>query len=168
MALGRMKAALRTFFAFLAAAIAPAALILVPFAVDLVAAGAADSDPYAWERFNRVAVLVAGTSFLYVVVLGIPAFLLLRWRKAIRWWSATVVGFLLGCLPVAFSLWPVDADLRTTQSHWDGGKMVQTVVDGVPTLAGWLSYANAVAGMGAFGTVGGLAFWVVWPVMRPR
>lgn len=46
--------------------------------------------------------------------------------------------------------------------------MVQTVVDGVPTLAGWLSYANAVAGMGAFGTVGGLAFWVVWRVMRPR
>lgn len=167
-ALGRMKTAMRNLFAFLAAAVAPAAVILVPYAADLVLAETASSDPHAWERFNRVAVLVAGTSLLYVVVLGIPAFLLLHWRKAIRWWSATAVGFFLGCLPVAFSLWPADADLQTTASHWDGEKMVQTVVDGVPTLAGWVSYAKAVAGMGAFGAVGGLAFWVVWRAMRPN
>lgn len=159
---------MRNVFAFLAAAIAPAALILVPYVLDLVVTGAADSDPYAWERFNRIAFLVAGTSFLYVVVLGIPAFLLLRWGKAIYWWSATAVGFLLGCVPVAFSLWPADADLQTRASHWDGEKMVQTVVDGVPTLAGWVSYAKSVVLMGAFGAVGGLAFWLIWWVMRPN
>jgi hypothetical protein len=162
-----MKEAMRNVFAFLAAAIAPAAVILVPYTVDLLADGAADSDPYAWERFSRVAVLIVGTSLLYVVVLGMPAFLLLRWRKAIYWWSATAVGFLLGCLPVAFSLWPEDSDLRTSASHWDGEKMVQMVVDGVPTFAGWVSYAKAVAAMGAFGAVGGLAFWIVWRALRP-
>jgi hypothetical protein len=96
-----------------------------------------------------------------------PAFLIMRWRDAIRWWSTIAVGFVLACLPVAVSLWPTDdSDLQTTAAHWDGEKMVATVIEGVPTVAGWISYLQAVAIMGVFGAIGGLAFWLVWMGLR--
>jgi hypothetical protein len=166
MSLVRMKTGLRTFLAFLAAAIAPGFLILLPLAAGIVIEPA---DPYAWERFTRLAMLILATSFLYVLVLGLPAFLVLRWRNAIRWWSVPVAAFVLGCLPVAIGNWPRDEpDLQTTSSHWDGERMVATMVRGVPTSAGWMAYAKEVAVFGFFGAVSGLAFWLVWWSMRPN
>jgi hypothetical protein len=156
-----MKSVMRTILAFLAAVVTPGALILLPSALGMVIAGS-DQDPHAWPHFARVLSLIMGTSFLYVLVLGVPAFLLLRWRNAIRWWSAVIVGFVLGCLPLAIDLWPYEPDVQSTTSHWDGEKMVETIIDGVPTLAGWLSYAKAVSIFGVFGAVSGLAFWLVW------
>jgi hypothetical protein len=44
--------------------------------------------------------------------------------------------------------------------------MVQTMINGVPTVAGWISYIEGVLFMGAFGTLGGLAFWMVWRSFR--
>jgi hypothetical protein len=43
------------------------------------------------------------------------------------------------------------------QSASTGGKV--TVVNGVPTPAGWIEYARAVGFIGLFGLAGGLAFW---------
>jgi hypothetical protein len=156
-----MKTILRSVLALLAAALAPAALILVPYVAELLFNPV--KEPAAWFRFNIWLSAVIGTSFFYVIVLGVPAFLILRWRNAIRWWSATGVGFVLGCLPVAYSLWPYDTD--STSSHWTTG-MVATVIDGVPTLAGWIRYAKMVGLFGMFGAVGGIAFWLVWHSMR--
>ena len=161
-----MKNRFRTFLAFLAASTAPVFLILLPLAAGIVTEPA---DPYAWERFTRLAMLIVVTSFLYVLVLGLPAFLVLRWRNAIRWWSVLVAGFVLGCLPVAIGDWPsYELDLQTTSSHWDGERMVATMVGGVPTSAGWIAYGKEVAVFGLFGAVSGLAFWLVWWCMRPN
>jgi hypothetical protein len=78
-------------------------------------------------------------------------------------------AFVLGCLPIAVSDWPShEPDLQTTSSHWDGEKMVETMVGGVPTLAGWIAYAREVSLFGLFGAVSGLAFWLVWWSMRPK
>ena len=161
-----MKTALRVFLAFLAAVIAPAVVFLLPSAIGIVTAGSyGDAD--AWRLFTGLLPLVLVTSSVYVVVLGVPAFLLLRWRNAIRWWSVPAAGFVLACLPVAIDMWPShEPDLQTTSSHWDGEKMVETMDSGVPTLAGWLSFAKAVLLFGAFGAVAGLSFWLVWWGMR--
>jgi hypothetical protein len=161
-----MKTALRVFLAFLAAVVAPAVPILLPSAIGIVIAGSyGDAD--VWVPFTHLLSLILMTSFLYVLVLGVPAFLLLRWRNAIRWWSVPSAGFVLACLPVAIDLWPShEPDLQTTSSHWDGEKMVETMVNGAPTLAGWLSFAKTVLLFGAFGAVAGLAFWLVWWGMR--
>jgi len=161
-----MRSGFRTFLAFLAAATAPGFLILLPLAAGIVSEPA---DPYAWERFSRLAMLILATSFLYVFVLGLPVFLLLRWLNAIRWWSVPTAAFVLGCLPVAIGNWPsYEPELQTTSSHWNGDRMVATMVDGVPTSAGWIAYAKEVTVFGLFGAVSGLAFWFVWWSMRPN
>ena len=156
-------AMLRGTLAFAAACLAPSSLVLVPYAVSL----AGSDDSFAWAGFKTFATFVLATAVVYVVVLGVPAFLILRWRKAIRWWSSMLMGFALGCLPIAVDLWPED-DSGVSSSHWDGEKMVATVVNGTATLAGWIQYGQSVAVFGLFGAVGGLAFWLVWRSMRPR
>jgi hypothetical protein len=139
---------------------APAVLLLLPSLFGMLIAGA-DQDPQAWTLFARMGFLIMAASFLYVLVLGVPVFFLLRWRNAIRWWSALMVGFVLGCLPVAVDLWPYEPDFTSTTSHWDWERMVEAIVDGAPTLAGWLGYAKAVSILGVFGAASGLAFWLV-------
>ena len=162
-----MKTFMRSVLALLAAAVAPAGLFLVPMIVGFISSGA--NDPFAWSRLSKWLVIVLGTSALYVAVLGVPAFLLLSWRKAIRWWSAILAGFAMACLPVAYSLWPAaDPDLRTTASHWNGEQMIYTMIDGVPTLEGWIRYAESVGAFGLLGAVGGFAGWLVWRMLRPR
>ncbi len=47
-----------------------------------------------------LAYAVAGA---HVLVLGIPAFLLGSWLKAIRWWTCLLVSFAIGGLPM--SIW---------------------------------------------------------------
>src|SRR5690242_12326781 len=37
----------------------------------------------------------------HVLVLGIPAFLLGSWLKAINWWTCIIVSFAIGGLPMA-------------------------------------------------------------------
>ena len=163
-----MRAALRLVLALLAAIAAPSAIPLVPYAADLIANDASHRDPSAWIRFHHTAVLVLGTASLGVLVLGVPAFFVLRWRKVIRWWSTTLSGFVLGCLPVIVLQWPVEFGRRGSSSHWNGERMVFTEIDGVPTLKGWLSYLQEVVVMGAFGAVAALAFWIVWRSLAPR
>jgi hypothetical protein len=97
----------------------------------------------------------------HVLVLGLPGFLALRKLNAIRWWSTVGTGFLLGCIPIAVWAWPLKYP-GLSSSHWDGEKMVQTMVDGVPTVQGWLSYVEGVLYMGIFGAISGLGFWLIW------
>jgi hypothetical protein len=160
-----MKTILRSVLALLAAALAPAGLILVPYAAALLLNGV--KEPAAWSRFNFWLSAVLGTSLLYVVVLGVPAFLLLRWRRATRWWSSIAVGFVLGSVPAAIALWPGgNAGPGNMSSHSDGEKIIYTMVDGVTTRAGWVRYAEITGMVGLLGALGGLAFWLVWWSMR--
>jgi hypothetical protein len=158
-----MKTVARAFLAFVAAATAPAVIVLAPYGWLLIGEPGS-SDPNDWVRFYRVATLIAVTAVGYVVILGIPAFLLLRWRKAIHWWSTTAAGFVVVFLLAAFDGWPAGGGV--SESHWDGGKMVWTVVSGVPTLEGWVRYIEEVVAFGVFGAIGGFAFWLVWHLMR--
>lgn len=161
-----MNTVARSVLALGAAIVAPPALILVPYASDLVLNSG--SGTVAWAQFNRIAIMMLVTAAIYVVLLGMPAFLLLRWRRAIRWWSTVLAGCVLGCLPIAVGNWPGGkSDLQTTASHWNGEKMVFTFVDGVPTREGWLQYVELTATFGLFGAVSGVAFWIVWRALQP-
>ena len=160
-----MKTILRSVLALLAAALAPAGLILGPYAAELLLNGV--EEPTAWQRFNFLLSMVLATSFLYVIVLGVPAFLLLRWRRAIRWWSSIAAGFVLGSVPAAIALWPGgNASPGNMSSYSDGEKIIYTMVDGVTTRAGWVRYAEVTAMIGLLGALGGLAFWLVWWSLR--
>src|SRR6266849_8771845 len=49
--------------------------------------------------------------------------------------------------------------VTATLSRTRGPERVQTMLDGVPTLAGWLQYLQGLLFFGAFGALGGIAFW---------
>jgi hypothetical protein len=136
--------------ALLAAALAPAIVAGLSFVVLGASA--------------RLALHLAAFALLlalaHVVLLGIPVVLLLQRLWRISWTSSVLAGWVIGSLPTAVWAWPLrHAQRGVTASDWNGHALVATLVNGVPTWAGWMQYARLVALAGAFGAVGGVAFW---------
>jgi hypothetical protein len=91
----------------------------------------------------------------HALILGIPLFLVLRSRKQVGGITCALGGFLVGAVPFgALAL----MSMVGLQNASTGGK--PTVVNGVPTLAGWIEYAHAFGSIGLIGLAGGLIFWV--------
>jgi hypothetical protein len=158
-----MKRSFITLLSFVAAVAVPALIVVGWYAYGTFTATGAASDPFAWVRVRSFAVPVVLVTAAHAVVLGVPAFLLLWYLKRINWFSTTIAGFVLGCIPVGVFAWPLRyASPGSSSAHWSGGHMVQTMVNGVPTFAGWLSWARLVGFFGLLGACGGLAFWFVW------
>lgn len=147
-----------TLLALAAATLAPALLMALWYLYGQFSVFAA-SDPYIWVRSLRFFLLCLAISALHVLLLGGPLYALLQWRKLVRWWSSVVTGFVLATVPIALFTWPLRfPELRGTTSI----NGVQTMVDGKPTVAGWLQYAEGVLFFGACGALSGLVFWLVW------
>ncbi|MDB5411450.1 MAG: hypothetical protein JWL84_6362 [Rhodospirillales bacterium] len=91
------------------------------------------------------------------VVLGLPIALVYRAKLWIRPSAAIAGGFLIGMIPGAWIAWPMSLSLHTRGSV-DG---IPTIIDGVPTWAGWGQYVEFLGMLGSFGAIGGLVFWVV-------
>jgi hypothetical protein len=93
------------------------------------------------------------------LILGIPLFLIFRSMRPAGAITCALGGFLVGAVPFgALAL----ISMIGLQSASTGGKA--TVVNGVPTLAGWIEYAYSVGSIGLMGLVGGLIFWVAMRV----
>jgi hypothetical protein len=115
------------------------------------------------EPWNIVVVsqslTLARTTFIvalaHALVLGLPLFLLLRSMSQFGVVTCALGGFLVGAVPLG-----VLALISMTglQSASSGGR--STVINGVPTLAGWIEYVQGVGFVGLFGMAGGLTFWV--------
>lgn len=159
----------RAIFALFGAAIAPSIIVLTIGLVIIFLAlltGGKLQQNGDWAPFIAIIVIILVISSIHVVVLGIPAFIVGWYFNRIRWWTSIVVAFIVGALPTAIFLWPLrHPQLQTTSSRWDGEKMVQTMIQGVPTVAGWTDWITAFMVMGLFGVSGGLVFWLIW---RPR
>lgn len=148
----------KTAIAFLAAILLPACLMTLWYLYGQFQMFEPD-DPYIWVRTSGWLLMCLMASAAFVIAFGLPAFLVLKKLKAIRWWSTVGAGFLLGAIPPAILAWPLRyPDLRTSASV----NGVQTMINGTPTLAGWLQYISSVSFVGACGAVGALAFWLVW------
>lgn len=93
-------------------------------------------------------------ALLHVLLLGLPAYAILRERWPLRWWNAAIAGFAIGVLP--FGIFTFDPSAEFLQA----GQIV-FVEGGQYTQAGWLNYLQGLAVAGAFGIAGGLAFWLV-------
>jgi len=144
-----MKRAGKWIAAALLGAIAPAALVAY-------ALGAA-------EVFAIAVAITLG----HVVLLGVPLALLfgrLKWRSPA---FALAGGLLIGALPAGLYFWPLDPGGGT--SAWSGD--TPTLIDGVPTWAGWLEYLVMLGGFGCLGALGAIAFWPTLKVtgeLRPQ
>lgn len=114
------------------------------------------------ERWNIVVVsqglTLARTVFIvaavHALVLGLPLFYLLRSMRRIGVASSALGGILIGAVP--FGVLTM-ISMFGPYSASSGGR--PTVINGVPTLAGWIDYAYAVGSIGMFGLAGGLTFW---------
>ena len=149
---------MRLVIAFLSAAILPSLLMTAWYLYGQFTTFES-SDPYIWVRTGGFLSLCIMVSLAYVIVLGAPAYYLLRKLKAVWWWSTIATGFILGAIPMALFTWPLNPGNKTSASI----NGVQTIIDGVPTIEGWLQFVYGVSFVGLCGMVGALAFWLVAP-----
>lgn len=116
--------------------------------------GVLDAAPYI--------LIVAG---VVVAFPGTLVFLALRrfGRDTRRWLALS--GFALAAVPVALIGWPLypsdPGSSYSSSGNWHG-RPVQFVVDSVPTLYGWLVYAENILFFGLHGLIGALVYRAVW------
>ena len=161
---------MRTLLAFVAAAVAPVLPFILFYLYDQFERFPPD-DPYIWVRTRNFFLICAAISSAHVFLLGVPSYALLRWRMkgSIRWWFSILAGFVLAAIPVTLFTWPLkDAGLRTSVTT----NGVQTMVDGTPTAAGWMQYAEGIVFFSLCGALSGITFWLVWhrryPMHSPK
>jgi hypothetical protein len=148
---------MRLIIAFVAAILAPACALVLWYLYGQFAMFDSN-DPYIWIRTRGFLVICLAISGAHVVALGIPAYLLLRCRRVLRWWSVLLSGFVLGAIPAAVFSWPLRYAGPGSSASVNG---VDTMIDGIPTTAGWLQYFGGVTFFGACGLLAAAAFWVV-------
>ena len=146
---------MRIFAALLLAALIPTALMTAWYLYGQFSYFPSN-DPYIWVRTRGFAIITLFVSALFVTILGLPTFLALKAKGLVNAKAAITAGFFLAAVPVALLTWP----MRPGSSSSVGG--VAHVVDGVPTLAGWMSYGVGCLSIGALGVAGALAFWLVY------
>jgi hypothetical protein len=112
-----------------------------------------------WLRIRNFAALSFVIAAAHVVTLGIPGILLVRTFGKMSGWASLLMGFVLGAIPIGLLSWPLRYGAQRVSASHEG---VVTLVNGVPTLAGWLDWAYGTALMGLLGALGGGAFWLVW------
>lgn len=118
-----MREVLSTILAFAVAPLLPALVISLMFF------GPLESENLETFPFVYLITLVAA------LVFGLPAFVLGKSLDLIRWWSALIVGFLIGALLLTLFIGSI------------GGVWYQRDA--------FLLYAGS-------GAVGGFVFWLVW------
>jgi len=141
-----------------AAAIAAVAVqpfvFLARIAPDLIGS----SQPSYGVGLFLVAICVVAAAV--VLILGVPAFLLLRRFHLEGWATLALVGFTLGALPAALS-WPRHLEGYSAGATWHG-RYVQTYVDGSPTSYAWQSFFENLGYFGLHGLIGAIVFYSVW------
>jgi len=130
----RFAAILRTVVSFLVAAAVPA-MIFACFFVFTYVPNTLPKAIFGYLIIFAYGLLVAAT---HIIVLGVPTFLLGIRLRAIRWWSAIIMAFVIGGLPFAISTWPDYFRL------------------------GAAKYIYGFSVWGLFGASGGLVFWLLW------
>ncbi len=150
---------MRLVLAFIAAIALPTALMVLWYLYGQFQTFEAN-DPYIWVRTWGFLGLTAAISSSFVLILGLPAYLLLRYFRKVSWWSTLLSGFCLSAIPAGIFTWPLRYAGAGSYSSVNG---VETMVDGVPTIAGWLQFIEGVLFFGGLGFVAALAFWFVAP-----
>lgn len=148
---------MKTVLAFAVAVIVPTSLMVAFYLYGQFSIFEAN-DPFIWVRTSKWFVMSFIVSGAYVVILGLPTYFVMRRLNAIRWWSTIIAGSVLGAVPMAILSWPLQYSGTGASAIIDG---VETLVNGVPTTAGWLQYLLSLAYFGGFGAVSALAFWLV-------
>jgi hypothetical protein len=114
-----------------------------------------------WREVLALLACVLVVASVFVILLGVPLFLMLLRHGRPTFVEAGLAGFFAAALPLAILLWPSQSGMMSSGGSWFGHQ-VQFYVSGVPTLYGWLSFVAGLLWFGLYGLVGALAFLAVW------
>jgi hypothetical protein len=92
----------------------------------------------------------------HAVLLGLPLFLVFQSMGWINAMSCVVFGFAVGSAPTGVPTWRMQYPRLHTNASVDG---VPTIINGIITAAGGVSYIRPLIYFGSFGALGGFAFW---------
>lgn len=111
--------------------------------------------PTVSERIWRSALIYAVVgSYPPALVLGVPAYFVLRRRFEPRLINCASAGAAVAALP-----WLLLTLVSVPSQSSDGGR--DTVVDGYYTAYGWLLNAQFLGEIALFGALGGALFWAI-------
>ena len=151
--MGKIKASL---LSSIAALLVQPPIFLAWMGIPALVAG----ETVAFLDMVRFSPLAAVFAIPFVVVVGIPAALLLSRDGRLRWAPLALVGTLAAILPL-LAIIPGGSTGYSSGGNWHG-KAVDYVVNGKPTLYGWLSYFESLVYFGLHGFIGASAFYAVW------
>ncbi|WP_449465471.1 hypothetical protein [Stenotrophomonas humi] len=151
-----MRQFLAVLFASLASALAPALVITsVFFTLEH------NRTNPIWPVVLVVAIVVA---LAHTLLFGLVAAGWLLRSGKFRLLPMLSVGFVIGLFPAAIWQHPLKA-AGTQSSAWSDG--VQTLDNGVFTLAGWIDYFQFTGSAGLLGAIGAITFYFVYQGMSP-
>ncbi len=119
--------------------------------------------PRLFLQLGPISIYVDVVATAFVVVVGIPLFLVLKRMGKLRWRSILSAGFLAAAIPFAVIGFPLlrDSSGFSYGANWHG-TYVQFVENGVYTMYGWLNYLEEIVRFGIHGLAGAAAFYLVW------
>jgi hypothetical protein len=108
-----------------------------------------------WHRAEIASlafVFTFGIALAHAVLFGLPLFLVFRSKAWINILTCVVFGFAVGAVPDGVLSWPMQHAVLYASRSVDG---VPTIIDGVVTAAGSVSYVKPVIYFGVFGALQG-------------
>ena len=102
---------------------------------------------------------------IHVIVFGLPAAFIGYQVKMIRWWTCTLIGFLIAYIPTFISIATTNigntSNLKDFQpSDWLLIPLGLPLALLAPILIGIFT--------GCFGAVSGFSFWIAWRFLSPQ
>jgi len=91
----------------------------------------------------------------HAVIIGLPISIIIKSYMTFTYKVAALCGFLVGFIPIAIFTWPLRYEDSNSSATYNG---VQTLVNGVTTMAGWLSYLQGAVMFGFLGLVSALVY----------
>jgi len=113
-----------------------------------------------WHQVGLMCLMAMIFAAPFALFLGIPLALLLQRIDRFKWWPLALVGAVAGAVFVGYS-GPGSDPGASYGGNWYG-KYVDFVIDGKPTLYGWLQYAQSVLAFALHGFIGASAFYLAW------
>jgi hypothetical protein len=110
--------------------------------------------PKLTERVARTTVAVLFVVYPIALILGVPAYCILRPRMRVTAVNCALMGAGIAALPWLFLSTVVTPDEATTGD-------VMTVYNHMRTLAGWMEVLQLVGGIACLGAIAGVVFWVL-------
>jgi hypothetical protein len=147
-----MPPAWRIVLAFLLAPLAPAFLFALQTLFDGLPNG-------SYLKTAMTFAMVGG--YPAVILFGLPLFFVLRNRVRPRLWVITLAGGAVAAMP-----WLLLVLLAPRPDQAQIGSHI-TVLDGRPTLWGWIESVAMVGQVFGLGAIGGVAFWLVAVASAP-